>query len=133
MKQWALAAAMMVMVGTAQACEHQAYSATLGSVHLFQNPKSVTHHNGINPGLGVECDSYQVGAYYNSIGKWTVYAGRVVEGNPYFGLKYGLATGYLKPVIPYVAGYVRLGEHWELTAIPKTEYNPLVVGLSVRW
>ena len=128
----ALILAGLLATGTAQACDDSVMNATIGSVHLFQNPKSVTHHNGVNPGLGIECGNWQAGAFYNSIRRASVYVGRAVPGTHYFGLKYGLATGYLQPVTPYVAGYIRAG-HWELTVIPKTEYNPLVLAVSVRW
>ena len=130
-----IATTLLASSGTvaAEMCEEAGYTATLGSVHLLQNPDSTVHFNGINPGLGTECDRWQAGVYYNSIKKVTVYVGRIAPANQYFGVKYGLATGYDYPIVPYVAGYVRPTEHTELTVIPKTRYTPLVIALSLRW
>lgn len=61
---------------------------------------------GVNPGAYVQCDAVRVGAYRNSIGRNTVYAGGVVEVGPW-NVLIGAATGYgpaLRPVlVPSIA------------------------------
>lgn len=65
-----------------------------------------TDLENVNPGAYVQCDNVQAGAYRNSIGRTTVYAGYVVQAGP-VDVLIGAATGYrqtLRPVfVPSVA------------------------------
>lgn len=64
---------------------------------------SVGEHNNANYGLGYRFDSgYVVGAYHNSDGRASVYAGYDWRYNEYASVSVALATGYKYAVMPIV-------------------------------
>ena len=110
------------------------YNMTLASKHLYiDNPKTGKYQyhnlNEKNYGVGVECDDVQAGIYHNSLSRPSVYLGYVRPGNEYFGIKYGVVTGYNIPLVPYLAGYIKVYK-FELTIIPVTPVNPTTIGLT---
>ena len=126
---------LAVLLGTIRLvhadCPELHYTLHLGSKHMQDNDFT-QQWNEENLGLGIECNRLTAGAYKNSIGNVSVYAGGVTAINNHIGIKYGAVTGYDLPVAPYAAGYARVGDI-ELTLIPKTKYNPWVIGYSLRW
>lgn len=129
MKPWAFVGVLALVSASAQACDELYTTVTIGSKHIGA---PAGKFNEFNPGLGVECHGFYAGGYLNSLDRVSITLGKAFAVTDWAGVRLGGVTGYLVPVAPYVAGYVRLG-HLELTLIPKTKHNPTVVGFSVRW
>lgn len=101
---------ILLCCATAQA---ESYGLHLGSYHTEAG------HNNINPGAYVRTssDTWQAGAYYNSLSRATVYGmGNVSALGVTASL--GVATGYKKPIVPMVALSYRV-DHWRLSYVPK--------------
>lgn len=80
------------------------YGIHLGSWH------SSPGYNNSNPGVYVRSgNGLQVGAYYNSYSRPSVYVAKFVELSPHVDFMYGLATGYPWPVAPVGALSVHVG------------------------
>lgn len=115
----------------AKACDEVHYSVSVGSKHISDG-STYPKFNERNLGFGVECDGVQVGLYHNSLDKPSAYIGGTIPGSEYFGVKYGLVTGYNYIIAPYAAGYVRI-YNLEFTVLPRTPVSPLIIAYSVRW
>jgi len=91
-------------------------------VSWHSNPKGcypLKACNDFNPGLSITWDGWLGGAYYNSLKRLTVYAGRsfvLAQAGPVTALVGGvLATGYrITPFVPVItpAVAVTLSRHW---------------------
>lgn len=69
-----------------------------------------------NPGAYVQCDNVQAGAYRNSIGRNTVYAGYVARLGD-VNLLIGAATGYRQTLRPVFVPSVALGGGFRASVI----------------
>lgn len=84
-----------------------------------------------NPGAYLQCDHLQAGAYRNSIGRPTVYAGYVLQAGPWQVLA-GAATGYGQALRPVLVPSVQLGDGWRLhVLLPSGERKR--GGLHLSW
>ena len=89
---------------------------SLASVHIGSDYP----YNQVNPGLSMQCDQWEVGAYINSIG----------DLSGFYGWKgqwamAGVVDGYDKPVVPYIAVFKDIGRA-EVVISPFVEYGDLV-------
>lgn len=101
---------LLLCCATAQA---ETYGLHLASFHTEAG------HNNINSGAYVRTagETWQAGAYYNSLSRATVYG---MANASVFGVtaSLGLATGYLKPIVPMVALSYRV-DHWRVSYVQK--------------
>lgn len=70
-------------------------SVTVGMHIASQHVPEYPHHEQVNPGLYVRMDRMQLGAYRNSYGRATVYAGYAAPLGP-VELMVGVASGYTR-------------------------------------
>ena len=108
----------------------------LGSYHP-QHPADRPRYNDLNLGAYYRADDgWQVGAYFNSIRRPSVYAGWTWShdvGAVSVGLLAGLVTGYRAgPILPFAAPSVAVGA-WRLSFVPATRFGASVFHLSYEW
>lgn len=129
----AAAVALAFVVGAAHA-------GTIG-LHLVsyhpEHPHDRPRYNDLNLGAYYRANAgWQVGAYYNSQRRPSVYAGLAWSydaGPASVGLLAGLVTGYRAgPVLPFAAPSVAVGR-WRLSVVPATRINDAVFHLSYEW
>ncbi|MFT3735811.1 MAG: hypothetical protein QM776_12430 [Rhodocyclaceae bacterium] len=85
--------------------------------------------NGHNTGIGVRLfDGYTVGAYYNSIRRWSVYAGREFQwnlaSNDYASLNVGTVVGFISG---YIGGVKIMAIPEIVTVIKQVEVAVIII------
>lgn len=94
-------------------------------------------YNENNYGLGVNCSSWHVGAYRNSLYRTSAYAGRsftwCLDAFCAGGLA-AIVTGYRAEVAPVLLPLVSFGTDWRVNFIgaPRTDSVPGFVGMSIE-
>ena len=76
-------------------CESLILGVHLASAHL---QPAINQHNA-NPGIYAECDGLTAGAYRNTLGRASVYAGYTLHSGP-FAVSLGAVSGYQKRYAP---------------------------------
>lgn len=107
-------------------CPSTFLAISLLSIHLHE----ARHYRGENLGLAYQCNSWEVGAYKNSISRHSAFMGK-----RFSHLELGLVSGYRKYPVPFILAYQDLGPI-EIVAIPlveKAHTSPTGVVLSLRW
>lgn len=122
--------------GTCTAGPQPAAGLHLGSQHYPGNGL-----NNFNPGAFYRSASgWTTGAYYNSLRKPTVYAGRhwdwTLSPSIRAGVTAGLGTGYARPILPFAIPSVAFGDatRLRLSYIPRIEKSgEHVLHASIEW
>ena len=90
--------------------------------------------NNFHPGVTLTDGDKFVGVYRNSYSKPSFYAGFIQEKNN-FEIHYGIVTGYVAPIVPFVAIKKELEKNLKLVVIPSvdvTNKKPgFVIGLEI--
>jgi hypothetical protein len=90
--------------------------------------------NNIHPSIMIKNNEYVAGVYKNSYYKPSYYGGMIKEYNG-FEIQYGAVTGYVKPLVPFIAVKKELVKDLKLVVIPSfdvTHNNPgIVLGLEI--
>ena len=94
--------ALMMFATAAHACQ-PTVGAHIGTYHADR----VAHYDEINPGAYVMCDGYTAGAYHNSEGGTSAYAGYTAKVGP-VDVTIGVVTGYARGIMPMLVPSVRL-------------------------
>ena len=118
------------------------------NIHLVsKHLGSSINFNEENLGIGIEYDNWIAGVYTNSMADFakakececeekSMYVGRNIPFNDYWGIKLGGVTGYSDKLFdPMAAGYIRI-EFVEITIIPPNpmmEDSPIAVGVGMRF
>jgi hypothetical protein len=107
--------ALPKLKGTIMICASLILGAHLVSYHTAREP----YYHNVNPGVYVECDGWTAGAYRNTLGRNSLYAGYTLHQGP-FALSLGVASGYQKKITPWAcrSGYI------------STEANPCTLGIG---
>jgi len=98
--------------------------------------------NIVHPNVGMECQRYETGIFYNSEYGTSVYAGRKFSVTPKSYVEVGLVSGYeaydVLPYIRYVHGKFFMfptvyGHPYEVNYLIERKFYPmLVVGINFK-
>jgi hypothetical protein len=117
-------------MGLVAACT--AITLHLASMHLTSGD-----YNEVNPGIGITCNQYHAGAYYNSLRRVSTYVGRSWEwcrGPVCGGVALMAVSGYKTPVIAPLP-MLSIGRDWRLVMIaaPRVvKYSAAFVGFGIQ-
>ena len=116
--------------------------STIGSATLSVGLAVIDHfglegsYSEINPNVELSVDRFRFGAYHNSLGDTSLFAGySVYEG--YFDLDLGFVTGYLDYPVPFFRLEKDLSDNVSFFILPAIEEGSetrlgVVVGLNFK-